>query len=437
MKQLKRILSLALAVALVLSLTGIFASAVDEDEVTAVPIAADLTAGETEETEEAEEVEEVAGITVSVRIEGQTENLFYNAAVKLVEGEAALTVLDLVTVLNESEDAPEFTLTESDYGAYISAIEGLAEATNAATDGWQYLLNGVAPVVGINAQELADGDSVVFYYSDEYGIGFNVPIIDITEIADGVITFTSSVTSYDEEGTATTAIVPIVGANVTIGDAAYTTDEDGKILIDVAAGYRVLQIEKTDFETGIPLVLRLAPDYEIFVPFTDTVAGAWYDAAVKYVVKAGLFQGNENNTFTPDQEMTLAELTQVLYRVAGGVKVEGGEFWYTGAANWADESGIIPADSFKPDAIVEREDFIYLFYATIKLVGERDTEATTDITAATDYADITEGNLEAIAWAVASNLIKGVSGETLTVNPRGIITRAEVSQLLTNYYTAA
>ncbi|MDR0862158.1 MAG: S-layer homology domain-containing protein [Oscillospiraceae bacterium] len=419
MKTAKRILTWALAVALVLSLTGVFALAVEDDE----PV---------KETRD-----DVTAITVSVRIEGQTENLFYNTAVRLVPvGEEPLTVLDLATILNESETAPDFTFKDSGYGPYITAIGDLEEGTNAEWDGWQFRVNGISPVVGISAYELADGDSVVFYYSDEFGMGFAFPEIDLTNIYNGNISFTTTVTTYDDEGTPSTAVVPVADAVVTIGDDTRTTDENGTIALNVFGGFRTLQIEKTDAETGIPLVLRLAPDYEIFVPFTDTEEGAWYDEAIQYNVKSGLFKGNQDGTFNPDGNMTLAELTQVLYRVADGVDVVGAEFWYTGALNWAVESGLFPEESFKPDVVVQRQQFIFLFNKTIEIVGERDIEARADLTEATDYDDISGSYLEAVEWAVASGLINGTSEETLTINPKGTITRAEVCKMLQNYYTA-
>ena len=53
-------------------------------------------------------------------------------------------------------------------GNYISKVGDLAEFDNGATSGWMYTINGVHSDLGIAEQSLADGDVIVFHYTDDY-----------------------------------------------------------------------------------------------------------------------------------------------------------------------------------------------------------------------------------------------------------------------------
>lgn len=61
----------------------------------------------------------------------------------------------------------------SNAGNYIQSITTpagvtLAEFSNGAYSGWMYTLNGAHPLWGVNEQKVADGDVLVFHYTDDY-----------------------------------------------------------------------------------------------------------------------------------------------------------------------------------------------------------------------------------------------------------------------------
>jgi len=121
---------------------------------------------------------------------------------------------------------------------------------------------------------LAEGDSVLLYYGDPYGVGMQFPVADTTDIAEGVITFTSSDTTYDANYNPVITVNPVNGASViwSYGDTTkeYVTDESGSIQIEekqLAEGDHAVQIIKTA-DSGLPLVLRFAPGYTISVEAT-------------------------------------------------------------------------------------------------------------------------------------------------------------------------
>ena len=52
----------------------------------------------------------------------------------------------------------------SPFGAYVSAIGGLAEKDHGPKSGWMYAVNGVSPNTSCSSYKLQDGDSVSWYY---------------------------------------------------------------------------------------------------------------------------------------------------------------------------------------------------------------------------------------------------------------------------------
>lgn len=199
--------------------------------------------------------------TVSLRIEGKSETYFYGDVTT-----NASTVAELMNEVDAANDNLTISKQSGKYGDYIDAINGDKEKSiePAKGDGWMYIINGVAPSVGIGEQQIKDGDVIVFYYSDEYGShGFAKPVADLSKLGDREITFTSD--AYAEYFSLIT--VPVEGAKVTWDGKEYVTDADGKIVIekaDFTVGDHSVGISKVA-EDGVPLVLRFASDYKITV----------------------------------------------------------------------------------------------------------------------------------------------------------------------------
>ena len=181
-------------------------------------------------------------------------------------------------------------------------------------------------------------------------------------------------------------------------------------------------------------------------PFSDieswpqNSAFNWAYEAVKYNEIDGRFRGMEDGTFSPYTNMNTAQLVTVLYRVRYGVDPDQsqGAYWYTTAATWAISNGIVDAESFDAAAPVTREQFVTMFYDTLRLTDK--TIAATaamriKLASAVDYADISAGSRDAVAWAVHSGLISGTTADVLTIDPTGSINRIQVCQMLRNYYT--
>ena len=392
-------------------------------------------------------------IYVSLRIEGAEALMYYNEAIEIA---ADSTVLGLMEAMDENVDTLEITIDSATYGyAYVPKINGLAESDYDGYSGWMFLINGVSGNEGIADAVLSDGDAVVFYYSDQWGApGFQFPDVDVSRLlSDGVIRFTSEDTDYDDDWNPITATKPIIGATVVVGVEKFTTDDNGEIFIDDVsglAGLLPLIIEKYDAETGVPTVLRYAPGYEIYVPFADAPLGAWYDDAIEFCVGERLFIGfdAESNLFAPINNMTMLQLFTVLNRIAGPEPTLSPIEWALAndIASLPGELGEMNNDmealhDFFSAALATRSGIIHMFYLTVDLAGSHDMTVRADITAATDYDEIVgffgedSDVADAISWAVASGIIKGVDANALTINFAAEVTRAEVCQMLLNYYS--
>jgi hypothetical protein len=103
--------------------------------------------------------------------------------------------------------------------------------------------------------------------------------------------------------------------------------------------------------------------------FSDVNKQKWYAKAVAFVIEKGLFSGYPDGTFKPDQPITRAELTAVLYTfLDAGILGEQGQVFTEIGGHWAEKYikilagyGIVsgyPDGTFMPDAIIKRGEFV-------------------------------------------------------------------------------
>ncbi len=194
-------------------------------------------------------------VQVTLRIEGINSNFYYDT-LKLEEN---ATVLDALKMANADADLDMKGLEEG----YITEVNGEAAATFGGWDGWLFRVNGISPTVSCREYVLQNNDQIVFYYSDEYGVGMQFPQVEVLE--NGVIRFTSEDVTYDADFNPVTQVNSVTGAQVTLEGKTYQTDENGEISVgqDITrSGEYRLQIERYA-DSGVPTVLRLAPDFTV------------------------------------------------------------------------------------------------------------------------------------------------------------------------------
>lgn len=215
-------------------------------------------------------------VNVSLRIEGIDKCLFYGD----VTAKADATVLDVIKAADEVDESLTATIVDSDYGPYLVDINGIVAGSYTAMmwDGWSYMVDGVSPDVGVSAYKVEDGDVIVMYYGDPWNTGMQYPVINTEKLSDGIISFTSMDTVYDENWNAVTKEMPVTGYTLTWGyngkTVEITPDENGVCKIPykyLTIGEHTVQIEKYDEKTTLPTVLRFAPDFSVEISLFDGI----------------------------------------------------------------------------------------------------------------------------------------------------------------------
>lgn len=178
--------------------------------------------------------------------------------------------------------------------------------------------------------------------------------------------------------------------------------------------------------------------------FRDVALGAWYHQGVDFVVRDGYMKGMGNGVFGVNTAITRGQIVTILYRMEGEPSVDGlentftdvkeGQF-YTEAILWAASQGIVEGygnGTFKPEAAITREQLAAILYRYDgeQAVAENVLAAFPDVKKVSPYA------VEAMNWAVANDLIKGIGGSaSATLSPMASATRAQFATILMRYLT--
>ena len=175
------------------------------------------------------------------------------------------------------------------------------------------------------------------------------------------------------------------------------------------------------------------------VPYFGTGENAlpeydWYHDGVAYCLKNKIMQGDENKFFNPSENITWAELIQVLYNMEETKPVyefEEDAAWYAGAVKWAKDNKLIYENDkdFNPESVVSRQQLASVLYLYAKFkeydvsVGEE-----TNILSYDDAFNISEYAIPAMQYVIGAGIINGKS--ISTVNPKDNTTRAEIAVIL-------
>ena len=202
--------------------------------------------------------------SVKLRVEGIDKCFFYGD----VEIEDGATVQQLFEAAAAKDKSFTFTVEDSDYGPYLTAINGLAAGTKTEKmwDGWQYTINGVDGF-SFSTDTVKNGDSVLFYYSDQWGeTGFYFPEIDTSELdSEGKLYFTITETVYADDGTPSQEKTRLKDYTLIWDGKKIKSEKDGAAKIpfsSLKSGSHSVQIEKYA-SNGLPLVLRFEPDFTV------------------------------------------------------------------------------------------------------------------------------------------------------------------------------
>lgn len=187
-------------------------------------------------------------------------------------------------------------------------------------------------------------------------------------------------------------------------------------------------------------MLSVTASAEGVMAFNDVSESDWYYHSVQYVYEVGLMNGTGDNTFSPNGTVTRGMIVTILWRREGAPVASGYSFtdvaadaYYTNAVSWAAEKGIVNGyggNRFGPQDAITREQFAAILYRYSEKNGA-DVSARSDLSVYSDSNLISAYAYDALSWANASGLIKGVGGNKM--NPAGTATRAQAATILERY----
>ena len=221
-------------------------------------------------------------------------------------------------------------------------------------------------------------------------------------------------------------------------------DADGNVVsaeeaCNKAGAYRIvpiakIKVDENNWGSKYEIIGGAEGALEVFYPpaprFTDVDYSSWYAPGVDFVASRGLMRGYEGTTiFGVGSALTRGELATILWRNAcpdeaasydpsaakdaTGIAGSADGMFYTAAANWAVEKGVITgierpggALDFAADEPVTFEQLATILGRLGAAPGELGA-AGSDLSAFVDGADASEWAAPYIKWAADKGLVEG------------------------------
>ena len=168
-------------------------------------------------------------------------------------------------------------------------------------------------------------------------------------------------------------------------------------------------------------------------PFVDVSSDAYYYDAVLWAVEKGITNGTNaaGTTFSPDVEVSRAQMVTFLWRAHGAPKADGANpftdvsesDYYYDAVLWAVANGVTKgtsATTFSPDMDVTRAQAV-TFQWRAAGASEASGSSFDDVAADAWYTD-------AVTWAVANEITNGTGGNRFS--PDVVVSRAQAVTFL-------
>ena len=193
-------------------------------------------------------------------------------------------------------------------------------------------------------------------------------------------------------------------------------------------------------------------------PFSDVPNDQWYSDAVDYIAAKGLISGyGGTDRYGVGDTLTRAQLATILWRYANpneamlyddeqiaqtvnetGMSDVEGYAWYTGAANWAVENGVINGYSgadgkpyaFGPNDPVTFEQLVVIL-GNLTSNGASQNAPVSVLDRFVDADTVSGWAASSMAWAVSQGLVNGGNGY---LNPLENATRERTAMVLSNAF---
>ena len=179
----------------------------------------------------------------------------------------------------------------------------------------------------------------------------------------------------------------------------------------------------------------------VFASFKDVSKENDYYKDIEYVENCGIFEGESEEIFSPNAQMTRAMLAQVIYNLENKpeyIKVKYDDItekdWYFDAVSWIASNNLLKEinnNKFEPDNLITKEDIITVLYNYAKY-KEYDVSSgeNTNILSYEDAFALHDYGYAPMQWAIGEGIVKC---ESKMLNHDKFLTRAEVASIMKNF----
>lgn len=169
------------------------------------------------------------------------------------------------------------------------------------------------------------------------------------------------------------------------------------------------------------------------------LTGHWSQQDVELLASKLIVQGTADNSFTPDNPITRAEFAALLVR-ALGIPASGKavsyrdvthDDWFSGAVGAASAAGLVDGfedGSFKPQALITREQMAVMLARALKAAGKPQTGAAAGLASYSDKHKVSAWAQDALRHALETGIIGGMTDTTL--EPAQHASRAQAAVML-------
>lgn len=180
----------------------------------------------------------------------------------------------------------------------------------------------------------------------------------------------------------------------------------------------------------------------VLIPF-DVSPADWYYDAVAYGLERGFFAGGDEGLFYPDQQLTRAQLAQVLWSMGGCQQAPASQFfdvapssWYYQAVSWCRQNDLIAGytnNLFVPGDPLSWEQMIAILHRyaqSLESEGEEETDSAAEPDAEGEsgvkVTGVSSWAAESVRWAIENGLV----AESDARRPSEPVSRALLASVL-------
>ena len=253
------------------------------------------------------------------------------------------------------------------------------------------------------------------------------------------------------EGAATNAGAPVeipAAVEVTKGKEVSISAPAGTIVAIPAAadaGNVAVIVHADGTETVIPMslveggkaIVKLDGDETVKIvdnakDFSDVPAEHWAADDIDFASSHEIFKGIGNgDTYEPETALTRNMMMTVLART-DGADTSDSDPWYAKGQQWAVDNGV--SNGLWGEDSITREQLVTMLFNYANKSG-MDTSARADLSGMKNADAVSSWATEAVQWAVAEGILKGVDNTDLA--PQGLATRAQAAAFMQRYVKAA